>query len=59
MNDTLQVVIAIVTPIASAVGAYAAIKVDQAWQKREIDRAHNRLDKHDEHFEEIWKRGQI
>jgi hypothetical protein len=54
MNDALQIALAVITPVCSALGAFVAVRVNQEWHRKEIERAHKRIDQHDEHFKDIW-----
>jgi len=40
----------VASPVFAAGGAYAAVRVELRWHRREIDRAHERLNWHDERF---------
>lgn len=42
--DWLQVVMAIGSPAFAAGGAYMAVRVNLAWLRRDVDRAHQRID---------------
>lgn len=44
----LQFALIALTPVAAAAGAYAAVKVRLDWHEKELNRAHARLDRHDE-----------
>lgn len=44
----LQFALLIASPVFAAGGAYAAVKVRLDWHTAEIQRAHARLDRHDE-----------
>lgn len=43
-------ILVIASPIFAAGGAYVGVKVELSWQRREIERAHLRLDLHDRLF---------
>jgi len=47
MADWLQVVL---SAAFAAGGAYAAVKVELRWLRRDVDRAHARIDTHDERW---------
>lgn len=57
MNEVtwLQLAVAIVTPLASAFAAYKGRDVKIEWLRRDVDKAHARLDRHDEQISELYR----
>jgi len=54
MNDTLQIAIAIASPVFAAGGAYAAVRVQLAWLRRDVDDAHQRIDELTQTLMKVW-----
>lgn len=44
MNETVQLLVAIGSPLFAAGGAYAAVRVHMHYLRRDVDAAHARLD---------------
>lgn len=50
MIDWTTVVVSLVSCLFSAGALYGAIRVDVKYQRRDIDRAHQRIDNHEEKY---------
>lgn len=48
MIELSDAVIAVTAWLGGVLGAFVAIRTDLRWLRRDIDRAHERLDLHDE-----------
>lgn len=44
MNETLAIVVTLMSPVFAAGGAYAATRVHLQWLRRDVDEAHERID---------------
>jgi hypothetical protein len=44
MNETLALLVTIISPVFAAGGAYAATRVHLQWLRRDVDDAHQRID---------------
>jgi len=53
--EWLQIASVIASPLFAAGAAYAAVRVELSWHRREIERAHERIDDHDDRLFEILK----
>jgi hypothetical protein len=54
MSEAWQIAITIASPIFAAGGAYAAVRVQLAWLRRDVDDAHARIDELTQTLMKVW-----